>query len=205
MNPANTLIAIPSHDGRLLTQAVGTLLECRDLYKTVVFRNHQSNIALARNELVHGFMHQTNCAQLVMIDSDMGFSRQDLEFLLSGDDALVCAEYARKVPTRDTCRFGLGFARVHRRVFQALIDFQSSEGDDVLQRYYAQGAIHVDFFPTGAMPDNRYLTEDQSFWTYCQMAGFIPRIETRTRLIHWGVASYEYVPPDFGKADISIN
>jgi hypothetical protein len=54
-----------------------------------------------------------------------------------------------------------------------------------------------DFYPQGAMisalvPEVSYKGEDHGFFTLCMLAGIIPRIETRTRLIHIGRKAYPY-------------
>lgn len=65
------------------------------------------------------------------------------------------------------------------------------------------GRLITDFFPTGPIvsrfvPTAQWKGEDHGFFTLCHMAGIIPRIETRTRLIHIGRKGYPYMGPDGG-------
>lgn len=65
------------------------------------------------------------------------------------------------------------------------------------------GRLFYDFFPSGAMlsaglPHGDWKGEDHGFWTLCALAGLIPRIERRTRLMHIGRKGYLYLGPDEG-------
>lgn len=65
------------------------------------------------------------------------------------------------------------------------------------------GRMFYDFYPSGAMlsaglPHGDWKGEDHGFWTLCRLAGLIPRIERRTRLIHIGRKAYGYEGPDQG-------
>ena len=65
------------------------------------------------------------------------------------------------------------------------------------------GRMFYDFFPSGAMlsaglPHGDWKGEDHGFWTLCSLAGLIPRVERRTRLIHIGRKGYAYIGSDEG-------
>jgi len=65
------------------------------------------------------------------------------------------------------------------------------------------GRVLWDYFPSGPMisqyvPTAQWKGEDHGFFTLCHLAGIIPRIETRTRLIHIGRKGYAYEGPDSG-------
>jgi hypothetical protein len=166
-------------------------------------------------------------------------------------DILVTAEYSYKDDALRPCRFGLGFTRVHRSVFERLMALQHDGGPtvevrrDVFERLknlknepgtgnfvtYAQlaedlideligtaedkagqprlwrishqGRLLYDFYPSGALvsqfvPNANWMGEDYGFFTLCQLAGIIPRIETRTRLLHIGRKAYPYFGPEVG-------
>lgn len=66
-----------------------------------------------------------------------------------------------------------------------------------------KGRIVTDYFPTGPMlsqfvPTAQWKGEDHGFFTLAHMAGIIPRIETRTRLVHIGRKGYVYHGPGYG-------
>lgn len=64
-----------------------------------------------------------------------------------------------------------------------------------------QGRVMTDYYPSGPIvdlhvPNGKWMGEDHGFWTLCHLAGLVPRIETRTRLIHVGRKGYPYDGPD---------
>lgn len=66
-----------------------------------------------------------------------------------------------------------------------------------------KGRMYYDYFPSGPImsqfvPTAEWKGEDHGFFTLCMLAGIIPRIETRTRLIHMGRKAYPYLGPDLG-------
>lgn len=68
-----------------------------------------------------------------------------------------------------------------------------------------KGRLYTDFFPSGPLlsqfvPTAEWKGEDHGFFTLCMIAGIVPRIETRTRLMHMGRKGYQYMGPDTGLA-----
>lgn len=66
-----------------------------------------------------------------------------------------------------------------------------------------KGRLYYDYFPSGPLisqfvPTAEWKGEDHGFFTLCLLAGIIPRIETRTRLMHIGRKGYPYLGPDSG-------
>jgi len=66
-----------------------------------------------------------------------------------------------------------------------------------------QGRTFYDFFPSGPLisqfvPTGEWKGEDHGFFTLCMLAGIVPRIETRTRLVHIGRKGYPYFGPQTG-------
>lgn len=166
-------------------------------------------------------------------------------------DMLVCAEYVYKNDDLRPVRFGMGFVRIHRSVFETLQELkfdggstvevrrdlldklrafvvdpevetgygppkemaqvarqlietaQDSAGQSRLWQCSHKGRLYHDYFPTGAVisqyvPTAEWRGEDHGFFTLCHLAGIIPRIETRTRLLHIGRKAYPYLGPDVG-------
>lgn len=185
------LIGMPSYTG-IEPECVGGLLQCWPYYDRPLFFKGMSNIALARNEIAHIFLEKTKYEWLVMIDSDTAFTIQDWFYLWEGTEDVVCCEYARKVLGMPPVQFGLGFTRVHRRVFQKIKDLTTEDGQERVNRFYHKGELFVDYFPNGATSDARWIGEDQGFFMWAAMTDSKPRLETRTRLGHIGRMTYGY-------------
>lgn len=61
------------------------------------------------------------------------------------------------------------------------------------------GRVFWDYFPSGPIistlvPTSDWKGEDHGFFTLCMLAGINPRIEKRTRLVHFGRKGYVYGP-----------
>jgi hypothetical protein len=66
-----------------------------------------------------------------------------------------------------------------------------------------KGKLYFDFFPSGPLisqhvPGAEWKGEDHGFFSLAMIAGIVPRIETRTRLVHIGRKGYPYLGPDTG-------
>lgn len=80
---------------------------------------------------------------------------------------------------------------------------QDTAGQSRLWQCSHKGRLYHDYFPSGAIisqyvPTAEWRGEDHGFFTLCHLAGIIPRIETRTRLLHIGRKGYPYLGPDVG-------
>lgn len=104
---------------------------------------------------------------------------------------LVSCEYARKVDNAPPARMGLGFARIHRSVFEALDSLTLESGEARIDSFMFQGQHVADYFLCGCV-EHRYMTEDTGFFSLCRMAGIHPRIEQRTKLVHVGKRIFPY-------------
>jgi len=89
-----------------------------------------------------------------------------------------------------------------RVAIQMLMDMQDSKaGTPRLWQCTFQGRTFFDYYPSGPLinllvPIGEWKGEDHGFWTLCMLAGLIPRIETRTRVLHIGRKAYAYLGPD---------
>jgi hypothetical protein len=180
-----------------------------------------SDVRLARSLTVHKFL-ATRFKWLLMVDADIGFSHTDVRLMLGhplvdgvdfkpdvidlpkdspptkdahGNDLLVVAEYARKAdgPAQIIC-FGLGFVLVAREAFQRVIDLTDDSGKPLVGSFRAlDGSGDVpDIFPSGPGMNGAYATEDRGFFFLCQLAGLVPRVERRTKLVHYGFHQWNY-------------
>ena len=215
INRKSLVVMTPSHQGDVVTGYASGLFQCTDLIGALAFVNGMSEPNLARNLIAHAFLQLPEEIEwLVCIDADMEFSRQDFIYLCENiavdnqpgtlgvlgvgksleahNHAIVCAEYARRPIKHNSerrlgpAKFGLGFTRIHRDVFVSLQTVVNSEGDSLVPTFMREGQLLHDYFPTGAQPDGHWLSEDHGFFRLVQLAGIVPRIETRTRLVHWG-------------------
>jgi hypothetical protein len=164
----------------------------------------ESSVSTARDYVVHYFLTRTTCEWLVWIDDDIAFSRTDWAYLMEqqGNEAAVCAEYMKKTQdlSPEVANFGLGFARVHRSVYEQLDDLVNENHAPRLMRYRA-GVVRdgertmeefVEYHPIGVAPDQSRRNEDHGFWLMVRLAGIPIRKETRTRLGHTGSYTWWY-------------
>lgn len=165
----------------------------------------ESSISSARDYVAHYFLTRTSCDWLVWIDSDISFSLQDWDYLMEdhAGELAVCAEYMKKTLdlSPQVANFGLGFARIHRSVFETLDAMTRDDGEPRLMRYRSmvqleneQGGMEefVEYHPIGIHPDGSRRNEDHGFWLMVRLADIAIRKETRTRLGHTGAFTWWY-------------
>lgn len=162
----------------------------------------ESSVSTARDYVVHYFKTRTNCEWLVWIDDDITFSRQDWAYLMEDQagELAVCAEYLKKSPEVQVANFGLGFARIHRSVYEKLDDLVRDTGEPQLMRYRSGVEINgqrsmeefVEYHPIGVHLDGSRRNEDHGFWVLVRLAGVPVRKETRTKLGHTGSFTWWY-------------
>lgn len=168
-----------------------------------------SLVSRARNCLAADFL-ESDCTHLLFIDSDLIFSAEHIERLVSHDVDIIGGCYPAKAEGKikwivnshseprhilenglQEMRYvGTGFMLIKRRVFLRMIDeFDLSYKPDESSR-----DVEWDFFAVGPyqFPDGsrRYLSED---WYFCQRAldlGFKVWADTRVILRHIGQAIY---------------
>lgn len=201
IDPMSIAVVIPTYDGKLeSTTALGMMyLSAHKRYAMPYILAYCSNVVQARNRCVHWFMTKTEYEHLVFVDADIGFSIGDWDMLLEGPEDAVCCEYRKKDQTnRIRVLWGLGFARVSRRVFKALDALPAPDEErDMLQRFRMEGEEWVDYFPQGVVTGDTWRGEDHGFWLMVQLAGIAVRVERRTKLLHTGVAHWRYNSDDF--------
>lgn len=193
IDPRSILVAIPTHDGKIWTDCAGGIGQCiaSQRFGNFYFHVQGSCINHIRNQIA-GIFRRSTFEWLMCIDSDIGFTVKDWDYLWEGDELIATAEYPKKNGTNLPVTFGMGFVRIHRSVFDTL-EKLTIEGAEAVSRYYESGNIELDFFRTGASSDSRWMSEDFGFWSLVHLAGVTPKIEKRTKLKHWGVKCYEYV------------
>jgi hypothetical protein len=162
-----------------------------------------SDVQAARITIMNMFLRSSKAPWLMMIDDDIAFQMRDWDLLWEGDEAVVCAQYRKKIwaapfaPTRlpySVVHFGLGFCRVHRSVFEAMQALTTHEGIPWVQQGMYAGDLIWNFSPAGITAAGDYRAEDHGFWQLVHLTKPTLRVETRTRLAHMGTCAYHYEP-----------
>jgi hypothetical protein len=195
--PEKIFFGIPSGDRRMDIDCLRACYMMLHNYGGNIYMHASSDVALARNQIARRFMN-SDCTWFMMIDSDIIFTEQDWDFLWEGAEDIVIGPYARKIPGKQPTDFGLGFTRVHRRVFEAIESLQRDDGSELAGRFYLDGEMHVSYFQNGPSGDSMWLGEDKWFLTLCAMTGIPYRTERRCQLQHVGYFMYGYPNQDSG-------
>jgi hypothetical protein len=197
---SKVLVATPIRGNQTVTLYTAGMMQSTGLHGGWLPMAGQSDIYVARNVLANEFLKRKNFDTLICIDSDIGFTRQNLQDLIHSDEDLVSGLYTDKcqppmpfcrandgqpVPLADIPTQGMlparflpgGFLKINRSVFQAIID----KG---MAPTYGAGAFHL-FFQGRIILDN-LLSEDYSFSTLCFDAGIQGWINCGIRLNHDG-------------------
>lgn len=171
-----------------------------------------SLVSRARNRLTADFL-ETNCTHMLWIDTDLVFSKEHVDRMMSHQEEIVGGCYPKKQvgdvqwvlnvldpPNESVVRsdglqevkyVGTGFMRIHRSVFERMIQ---ERGQDMAYRCDSTGRLEYDFWKVGVcrFTDGtaRYLSED---WYFCQNAidlGYRIWADTRTVLKHLGQVAF---------------
>src|SRR5215475_13231134 len=162
-------------------------------------------VGYARDRLAADFL-ETDCTDLLFIDSDIIFTLEHVNRILSHDVPIVGGVYYKKmVKPEVVCEalperrlegngllsvkyIGTGFLRINREVFERMIEQYTEE---IGYKAEYTDRQEWDFFKTGVYrPTNRWLSED---WYFCQRAldlGYKIFLDTKCRVQHMGVAIY---------------
>lgn len=174
------------------------------------FQFGDSLVSRARNSMTMEFL-KTDCTHLLFIDSDLVFSVEHVDRILSHDEDIVGGFYPKKKdgypelvfnPTippspmderrlTETRYMGTGFLCIKRRVFERMI---SELGDELVFKVDSQEKVGFDFWSVGVYKfkdgSRRHLSED---WYFCQRAidlGFKVYGDNGILLKHSGNAVY---------------
>lgn len=198
VDPRKICLAIPSKMAApdiLNTVGVNNLIGTGRLGNQPMYNFGGSNVAATRMAMAHQFLTKTTCDWLVLIDDDIGFHLEDWDLLWEdhNGELAVCAEYLQKIPGQLVpAKWGLGFARVHRSVFDRLTELNAPDGTPWVRQGYYAGQLMWDFFPQGINSAGEYRQEDHGFWTLVKLADIPTRYERRTRLAHSGRYTWIY-------------
>ena len=155
----------------------------------------------ARNKATADFL-LSDCDEMVFIDGDIVFSRQNVDDLFSHDVELVAGAYPIKQLKPRLClhtledhvgdpeailvpvkRAGTGFMRIHRSVFEKIRDA------GLAPIYNNHGRPEWDFWQCGVV-DGEYLSEDWFFCDLWRKIGGTVWVDQRINLRHEGTCLY---------------
>jgi hypothetical protein len=158
----------------------------RDSYE-LRFIFGDSLVSRARNSLTMEFL-KSDCTHFLQIDSDLIFSKEHVERIVSHGEDIVGGFYPKKKQGETEFVFncltppgemdergltpvkymGTGFMCVSRKVIEKMI---SELGDEIIFKVDCHEKVGFDFWPVGvfnfADGSRRYLSED---WYFCQRA-----------------------------------
>lgn len=177
----NTVITMPTHDYRLDIETHKGLLSSFSMFAAEITLCGHSDVGHARNKIFNAVLN-SSFEWIVCIDSDIGFTADDLQkllFLASPIDYAVQGIYAKKNDADEAVVQGLGFTRIHRCVLEAIKLHMPF-------RYLDEGVENQDFCITGASNNKQMLREDSGFWFLCSQVGVVPRLERTVNLRHYG-------------------
>ena len=199
-NYAKVLITTPIRGNQTQTLYTAGLLQSAGLHGGWLPLAGQSDIYVARNVLANEFLRRTEFDTMVCIDSDIGFTRADLQNLIDTTEPIVSGLYTDKcqppmpfcrgndgmqIPLNEIPKEGMlksrfmpgGFLKVEREVLQTIVDKK-------LVASYGNGMFH--HFYNGRIALDNLLSEDYSFCELVREAGFQGWINCGVRLSHDG-------------------
>ncbi len=222
IDPLKVLVCTVAPDGRVETGYTWGMVAASacHMFGNVLFTDGRQAVGipdarLLRNLSADIFL-KSKCDWMLSIDPDICFSANDVRTLMDyppadekgtpyveentsnttvnsdGEALIVCAEYSRKTEALDACRFGLGFCRIHRSVFEKLMAADADDGTPRVGQFLSKIGLIYDFFPNGPGLDNTWFTEAAGFFHVCRLCGITPRIETGCRLANMGSKAYPY-------------
>jgi hypothetical protein len=199
-DPRKVLIATPIRGNQTVTLYTAGMMGSTGVYGGWLPMAGQSDVYVARNVLANEFINRKEFDTLVWIDSDIGFTREQLIALIESDELMVSGLYTDKCqPPVPFCRdnTGLqlaledipkegmiptrfvpgGFLKVERKVYETLIE----KG---LLPTYGGGRFHHIY--QGRIVLDNLLSEDYSFSDMVYQAGIQPWLNCGIRLNHDG-------------------
>lgn len=116
-DPNSVLICTPVRDGRFHTGYVVGMMQSNGLHNGWLPYSGQSDIYIARNVLANAFLAQKQYETMVCIDSDIAFTRGDLQNLIESDGDVVSGIYPDKTqPPQPFCRDENGNNVAHKDI-----------------------------------------------------------------------------------------
>jgi hypothetical protein len=213
-DPARCVILVPAYQ-EIEPECERSLSELEDRGYTVRRTSGFSAVDSARNQMASIALGD-GFDELMWIDSDHGFSPDDVDRLRAHDLPICSGLYAKKGQRSIASRFlpgtasitfgrggglieikyaGFGFVHTRREVYEAI---QRTENLPVCNEIF--NSPNVPYFMPMLVPDrigHTYLAEDYSFCERARRAGFTIMADTRLRI--WHLGRYLYGWEDAGR------
>lgn len=195
-DPSTVALGMPVMDYKPDAHTVMGMMQVVPFIARPLVLGGMSDVALARNCIVHSFMTAPeNFQWLVFVDADIGFGPIEWCQLMEGDSPLVCGPYARKIEGDNrVVSHGLGFTRISREIFDKLISMNTEDGSPLVRQFMHEGELKCDFFPCGITGQGDLFREDQGFYMLAQMAGYEREVRRHIQLVHYGRKGYTLPP-----------
>ena len=206
-NMKKLFIAIPSYKF-LNVEAVhcmfNLLSENEDQHRLMALHGGEGFVGRSRNQIVSKFL-ETDFDELLMIDSDIIYTPQNVDRIASHNVGIVAGFYPKKAPGKtvwvanhlsknETLRedglikvetIGTGFIKIQRQVLEKMRD------SGLATRYIVDGTdiVEYEFFPFRVV-NGRLRSEDWAFCDNARELGFDVYGDSKCVLRHLGTAVY---------------
>ena len=213
LNEHKYAFAIPCYEGSLKTETALSLLDTTGKlcnmhvpHAHIVVRGG-ALIQDVRNELVHRFLHLTDCDTMLCIDADIQWDWDSMLRLmvLSSHYPIVAGVYPSRMDpvkfivnnTKDvlnehglleTNGLGMGFVAIQRQVFEKMDvpDYDHADYDKPVKQFFATG-----------IQNRKPVGEDVWFFREAYKQGFPCWVDPGITLIHHGQKAYDYKFQDY--------
>lgn len=214
------MFAIPAYEGKLQVETAMSMLVLAGKLTQAGVR-HCFNVVrggalidLARNEIAHRFLNETECDILVCIDADIEFTWESMERLLvfACHYPMVCGAYCSRteppkfivnaieekpklnqhglIPVKG---LGFGFVALQRKTLEAMKPYVDTYVDKA-----AEAKEVYQFYRTGEKNERReVIGEDVYFFKKAVEAGITPYLDPGITLIHHGSKAFNYQLKDY--------
>lgn len=211
----SVMIGLPAYGGNISDKTtsglfgLGKAFVRNNINHSILISANESLITKGRSKIANFFLNNTDLEYLFFLDSDIGFSPNDVLKLLSHDKEIVCGAYPMKtLPLKwnftltepqkregnliQIERIGIGFSLIHRSVFEKIISKFGEElkyipSENTIGHETTENEKNNSYHFFSEMKiDNTYMSEDLSFFTRAKMCGVQPWMDVSINLCHVG-------------------
>lgn len=211
----SVMIGLPAYGGNISDKTtsglfgLGKAFVRNNINHSILISANESLITKGRSKIANFFLNNTDLEYLFFLDSDIGFSPNDVLKLLSHNREIVCGAYPMKtLPLKwnftltepqkregnliQIERIGIGFSLIHRSVFEKIISKFGEElkyvpSENTIGHETTENEKNNSYHFFSEMKiDNAYMSEDLSFFTRAKMCGVQPWMDVSINLCHVG-------------------
>ena len=213
------MIALPCHGGIVSEKTtmslfnLGKLLVRNNIPHGLFTQANSSLITIGRSKIANFFINNTEHEYLFFLDSDIGFSPEDVLKLLSHKVDIVSGTYPMKtIPIRYCCDIiypeqrkgdlikiegnGMGFVLIHRNVFLNMskqypeLNYTPPKKDSNYQPTEKELYNSYHYFMEQKV-ENSFMSEDKSFFYRARMLEYDVWLDASIKLQHVGSHVFE--------------